>query len=248
MAEGFAPSESCVEIDAVAGIVFDRGVVPQVESSWFDPARAGLQGVAGKGGRGAVWWVETPAGMAVLRHYRRGGLVGRLVADRYLWLGAKRTRCWREFELLRHLRSMDLPVPTPVAARWTRSGATYRADLLTLEIPEARTLADLLPELDLERDRARLQSLGRILARFHRFGVCHADLNAHNILYCGQDDWWLIDFDRSRVREPAPGWIARRLARLLRSLSKLGDPRQAALLHAIIVGAHDETVSTAHDY
>ena len=93
---------------AAGGIVFDRRQVPQPDPAWFEPARWASGEVSGRGGRGAVWRVDTPAGRAVLRHYRRGGLVARLVRDHYLWLGASRTRCRREFDLLLRLRALEL--------------------------------------------------------------------------------------------------------------------------------------------
>ena len=38
----------------------------------------------------------------------------------------------------------DLPVPRPIAARYTRSGLAYRADLITEELPSRLTLAQAL--------------------------------------------------------------------------------------------------------
>ncbi|MCB1554120.1 MAG: 3-deoxy-D-manno-octulosonic acid kinase [Xanthomonadales bacterium] len=233
---------------AAGGIVFDRRQVPQPDPAWFEPARWASGEVSGRGGRGAVWRVDTPAGRAVLRHYRRGGLVARLVRDHYLWLGASRTRCRREFDLLLRLRALELPVPVPLAARWVRRGLAYGADLLTLEIPDARTLAESLPQLDAVRDADGLASLGRVLARFHRAGVAHADLNAHNIMLDRHGSWWLIDFDRGRIRVPSTAWIERTLERLRRSLAKVGGEARADALFPIIREAHDSSVSTAHDY
>ena len=39
----------------------------------------------------------------VLRHYYRGGPIGRLLDDQFLWLGEDRTRCFREWRLLARL-------------------------------------------------------------------------------------------------------------------------------------------------
>lgn len=50
----------------------------------------------------------------------------------------------------------------------------------------------------------------------------HADLNAWNILLDAHADVWLIDFDRGRLRPPAVSWQQANLARLRRSLEKLG--------------------------
>lgn len=212
----------CLALEGGA-IVFDRARLAQVDPGWFEPVG---ERMSPGGGRGAVWRVLTPAGPAVLRHYRRGGLVARFSPDRYLWTGAGRTRSVREFRLLARLREMDLPVPAPLAARWQRRNLSYTADLLTAEIDGARTLAELLPAV--VEDAAALEALGRTLARFHRAGVCHADLNAHNVLRDRHGVWWLIDFDRGSLRPPRPGWWRRRLARLQRSLGKLGRLDDAA--------------------
>jgi 3-deoxy-D-manno-octulosonic acid kinase len=51
--------------------------------------------------------------------------------------------------------------------------------------------------------------------------VDHADLNAHNILI-GDDQLWLIDFDRGEIRVTGTAWKLANLARLKRSLLKIG--------------------------
>ncbi|MBH04580.1 MAG: hypothetical protein CMP08_10765 [Xanthomonadales bacterium] len=59
------------------------------------------------------------------------------------------------------------------------------------------------------------------IATLHARGVCHADLNARNILLDGAHKPWLIDFDRARYRNPRRGrWRESNLARLKRSLDK----------------------------
>ena len=106
--------------------------------------RGSLQETAG--GRGTVAFIRDGERRWVLRHYRRGGLVARLLGDRYLWTGANRTRAFREWRLLRELRAAGLPVPAPVAARYERDGLFYRADLVTTELPTRRTLAHALAD------------------------------------------------------------------------------------------------------
>ena len=59
------------------------------------------------------------------------------------------------------------------------------------------------------------------MARFHRAGVWHADLNAHNILVA-ESQLYLIDFDRGERRPPDETWRIANLQRLRRSLVKLG--------------------------
>lgn len=220
-------------------ILVDCGRVGQAGFELLDPAHWGESGNASRGGRGQVWFVRAAFGAAVLRHYRRGGLIGRLLADRYLWLGEARTRSFREFRLLATLRAAGLPVPAPLAAGYRRQGLLYRADLLIERIVDAHTLAERLHEL--LADAARLAALGACIGRFHAQGVCHADLNAHNLLLDATGQWWMIDFDRGRLRPPARGWQQRRLGRLQRSLRKLGAETSThwpAAWHTL-VAAHD---------
>ena len=207
--------------DAQGAILCDAAVSPQVDDDWFVPdywrERDALRMQAG--GRGGVAIIESPVGECVLRHYRRGGLVQALLGDRYLWLGAERSRPFREFRLLVEIARLDLPGPRVVAARYRRQGLLYRADLITHRIAGARTLAECLAGGDLGSELAA--EVGAVVGRFHRAGIWHADLNAHNVLV-SPAGLHLIDFDRGRQRAPAPGWRRENLQRLRRSLLKLG--------------------------
>jgi 3-deoxy-D-manno-octulosonic acid kinase len=207
--------------DARGAILFDAEVSPQVGHDWFVPdywrERGALRTQAG--GRGGVAIIETPAGECVLRHYRRGGLIAALIRDRYLWVGAKRTRPFMEFRLLAEIARLGLPGPVVVAARHVRYGLFYRADLITRRIADAQTLAERLVAGRLDAGLA--VAVGEMLARFHRAGIWHADLNAHNVLVTAHG-LYLIDLDRGRTRAPAPRWQQANLRRLRRSLVKLG--------------------------
>ena len=63
------------------------------------------------------------------------------------------------------------------------------------------------------------QSLGQCIARFHKHGVYHADLNAKNILIA-DEQFYLIDFDRGELRTPKADWQKANMERLLRSFRK----------------------------
>jgi len=195
-------------------ILADAELAP--EPGWFDPDfwRARGEGIPLGRGRG-VAVSAGPGGRWVLRHYRRGGLPGRWIADRYVWLGAGRTRPVRELRVLAELAAAGAPVPRPVAARVLRAGMFYRGDLITERVEDARTLADAARELPV----SRWQDIGRALRRFHEAGGHHADLNARNVLLA-PSGVFVIDLDRGRRHH---GRAARRrnLARLERSLRKL---------------------------
>lgn len=222
-----------LHMDADGAILFDAEASPQVDDDWFVPdywrERGALR--SQPGGRGGVQLIATPVGECVLRHYRRGGLVAKLMGDRYLWRGADATRCVAEFRLLAEIARLGLPGPAPVAARYRRHGLFYRADLVTRRIADAQTLAECLAAGRLDAELAR--EVGALVARFHRAGIWHADLNAHNVLVTGTG-LYLIDFDRGRLRAPAEGWRLANLRRLHRSLVKLSRPG-----HDIGVFEHD---------
>lgn len=219
----------CIREDAGGVILFDATVAPQVDQHWFERdywrQRDALRVLGG--GRGGVAVIDTPTGECVLRHYHRGGLIAKLSADRYLWQGAARTRSFAEFRLLGRLRALGLPVPVPVASRYCRQGLQYSADLITVRIADARTLAECLAHGDL--DVALAEAVGALVARFHRAGVWHADLNAHNVLLA-PEGLYLIDFDRGELRTPAARWREANLQRLRRSLLKedAGESEPAA--------------------
>lgn len=234
--------------DARGAILCDAAALPQVEKEWFTPdywrERGALHVQAG--GRGGVAIIDSPVGDCVLRHYRRGGLVRALMGDRYLWTGAGRSRPFREFRLLAEISRLGLPGPSAVAARYRRQGLFYRADLITRRIADARTLADCLAAGRLDRELA--ESVGAVVGRFHRAGIWHADLNAHNILVSSAGVH-LIDFDRGRKRAPAPAWQQANLQRLRRSLLKLGaaDDGEAAFEAEIwqpLLHGHGRTLSS----
>jgi 3-deoxy-D-manno-octulosonic acid kinase len=201
-------------------MLYDASRVSNLTAAWFDPehwlSRGELEGVAH--GRGAAHLIATGGNHYVLRHYRRGGLVAHLSRDRYWWKGEWRTRPFAEWQLMYHLAQAGLPVPAPVAARYRRLGLTYVGDLITTRLMNCDSLAtrlavEAVPMLG-------WIAIGRCIRRFHERGVCHADLNAHNVLLGEDDAVYLIDFDRGSLKKPGL-WCDSNLVRLRRSLEKV---------------------------
>lgn len=186
----------------------------------FDPKRWSARGELAEvsGGRGSAWFIGNGESPWVLRHYRRGGFIARLTADQYWWLGEQRVRAFAEWRLLCYMKERGLRVPRPVAAWYRRAGLTYRCDIITERIVNARSLSAELALGALAQ--GGWQAVGLAIARLHAQGVDHADLNAHNILLDGNSNITVIDFDRGRVRPPGT-WRTRNLARLHRSLAKI---------------------------
>ncbi len=177
-----------------------------------------VQGTLRSAGRGRTLVVSDGEHEFVLRHYIRGGLPGRLIRDSYVWLGERQTRSFAEWYLLAKLQSLGLPVPRPAAARYRRSGPFYTADLLTVRLPDIRSLAERLAEKP--GDGEFWQNLGIELHRFHAAGVNHADLNAYNVQIGENDSMFLLDFDRGKIMSPGQ-WKQKNIARLHRSLRKI---------------------------
>ncbi|GAB3678609.1 3-deoxy-D-manno-octulosonic acid kinase [Salinisphaera aquimarina] len=169
-------------------------------------------------GRGAAYFLDGLDGTPwVLRHNRRGGVLAHLNHDRFIWTGASRARALAELRLLARMHADGLPVPVPIAALAARRGPVYRSDVVTERIAGARPLADVLMEKALPA--TAWQALGGAVARFHRAGIRHADLNARNVLVDSDLNFHLIDFDKAK--RVAPGaWREPNLARLRRSLDK----------------------------
>lgn len=196
----------------------ERRETPRAD--WFDPVewrRAGAVAIE-TSGRGEVLIVEHGDESWVLRHYRRGGLVARVIDDHYLWLGAERTRAFREWRLLRTLRAAGLPVPNPVAAHVYRTGVIYTADIITAYLPDTRKLSWFIAQ-----GRAPVacwRRIGAMIRAVHDHGVDHPDLTAHNVLLDTAGNTFLVDFDNARCKSPG-AWQRIGMERFNRSLRKV---------------------------
>ncbi|MBB1348113.1 3-deoxy-D-manno-octulosonic acid kinase [Pseudoalteromonas sp. SG45-2] len=192
----------------------------QITLDWFDANYWQQQNkiVGAKKGRATAWFFKQDELTAVLRHYWRGGLVGKLLSDQYLYPGLEQTRVFKEFSLMSKLIELGLNVPTPVAAKVTHSGLIYRGDIITEAVKGAKSVLDILIERPLTEDE--LERIAKTIALFHSKGVYHADLNINNILFNDIGDVYIIDFDRGEIRTPNPQWQQSNITRLERSFLK----------------------------
>lgn len=169
------------------------------------------------GGRGGAWFISSGLNRWVLRQYCRGGMVARFIRHFYWFSGEDSVRAFSEFRLLTQMFDAGLPVPKPVAARYSRVATFgYRAQILLERIPAATTFAEHLSGYDPDLWRR----VGRLVRRFHDHGVYHADLNCHNILVV-ENRLYLIDFDKGEIRANDEAWKQQNLNRLKRSVDKL---------------------------
>jgi 3-deoxy-D-manno-octulosonic acid kinase len=177
-----------------------------------------VRGVLRASGRGNTLIVSDGDREFVWRKYIRGGLLGRIIKNTYVWRGEDETRSFREWRLLHKLVAKGINVPPPAAARYRRTAMFYTADLLTVRVPGICSLAQRLVERGVSADF--WPSLGRAICGIHDAGIYHADMNAYNVQLDPKDELWLLDFDRGSL-SPSGRWKQETLRRQHRSLQKI---------------------------
>ncbi|MCC4863531.1 3-deoxy-D-manno-octulosonic acid kinase [Vibrio splendidus] len=174
-------------------------------------------------GRGTTWFIQLDGIQAALRHYRRGGLFGKLVEDQYRFSDWESTRCAMELNVLNILANAGVNVPKPIAARAIKSGLLYRADLMSERISNAKDLVDVLVVHPIDADI--YHKIGQEIRKMHDAGINHTDLNIHNILLDDSQNVWIIDFDKCG-QQAGDDWKEGNLNRLKRSFLKEVNKRQ----------------------
>lgn len=200
-------------------IVYDNDLISENIEDCFSSAYWQQQSkvIGSAQGRGTTWFVQLDKLQGALRHYRRGGLFGKIISDHYLFTGWQKTRCIEEFRLLDKLNQAGVNVPRPIAARVKKTGFCYQADLLSEKISDASDLVDILQHRSLSQQEYK--AIGLQIKKLHDAQVNHSDLNIHNILLDKAGKVWLIDFDKCS-QQSGDNWKDNNLARLLRSFRK----------------------------
>ena len=217
-----------VEKTATGAILYDKSIINQISDERFTANgwlhSEVLTGKLGSAGRGNTLFVGNVPRQFVLRHFVRGGIIGKFVRDKYFWTGEENTRSFAEWRILAKMAEHDLRVPRPAAARYCRQGTFYTADIITVRIPGVRPLSDVISEAP--RDVDFWSKLGADIHHFHDVGVYHADMNAYNLQIDEDGELWMLDFDKGRLMQPG-SWQQQTLDRLHRSLQKIRqlDPK-----------------------
>ena len=170
------------------------------------------------GGRGGSSLIEIDGRRAVLRRYRRGGAMGNLFSDQYLWLGQSMTRPWREWDILLRGRDAGLPVPEPIAACTCRGGLFYRAALITAFLDDTEMMTRRLQREPLPREC--WHDLGGLIKRMHGVGIQHVDLTPDNILMDSANRFYIVDFDKARSMKRLGDWQWQPIKRFQRGIVK----------------------------
>jgi hypothetical protein len=167
-----------------------------------------------------------PSGWRIaVRHAMRGGMIGKLIRDRFL----PPTRGLRELVNSIRLRAAGIPTPEVLAiATYPAGGPFRRGDVITRYVEDSADLAAVLG--DTRNDAQRhpiLDAVAKLLAQLTTAGAQHADLNLKNILITATDDGYLatvLDVDRVHFHSPGDPMVrVANMDRLVRSLRKWRD-------------------------
>jgi 3-deoxy-D-manno-octulosonic-acid transferase len=201
-------------------IWYDDSLANAITDDYFEPSfwRQQDKIIGSATGRASAWFIQHQPQNMLLRHYYRGGLVGKVNRDRFSREALIKSRAMAEFSLLLQLRELDLPVPQPIAARYQRAPIWgYRADILVAVIANSQDLFKLLLQRSLTA--AEWCLVGATIRQLHQAGVYHSDLNCHNLMLDQAGKVWIVDFDKCGFRAEGE-WQQANLQRLLRSLVK----------------------------
>ena len=88
-----------------------------------------------------------------------------------------------------------MPVPKPAALKVVKNKFTYNASIITCKIQNNGTLHDFIIKNKMNNNLWSL--LEKTLKDFYEHNVYHSDLNAKNILIDSNNNFHLVDFDKS---------------------------------------------------
>lgn len=171
-------------------------------ASGLAPFFAPLAPLPGAKGRGGVGLLTVGGAAMVVRPFRRGGALGKLLRDRY----ASPQRARAELALLAALRHEGVPVVVPVAAVAQKGRAFWRLRLCTEHLAEALPAPAFFAAAPTLR-RAAAEAIGTVVHLAFAAGLRHPDLHPDNVLCCARGDKVravLVDLDRGALVRPLP--------------------------------------------
>ncbi|MEO9249431.1 MAG: lipopolysaccharide kinase InaA family protein [Gemmatimonadaceae bacterium] len=173
-------------------------------------------------GRAPVYAIKLAplSGRVAVRHVMRGGVVGRLLHDRFL----PPTRVARELTAAFRLRLGGVPTPEVLAVGTYPAGGFFRrADVMTRFVEGGADLSAVFGDVrNDEQRRPILDAVAQLLSRLTATGAQHPDLNLKNVLITSADHGYVahvLDVDRVHFHVPGDPLVARaNIERLMRSL------------------------------
>lgn len=130
---------------------------------------------------------------AVIKFYRRGGLIRHVMRDAYLRSGQVRSST--EYAMLQKARALGVSCPEPLV--WAiRGGLFYKAFLVTREIENQLSLVDLCRD-NTDRCSDALHKTAAQVSLLIKNRIHHVDLHPGNVLVDNHGNVHIIDFDKA---------------------------------------------------
>jgi 3-deoxy-D-manno-octulosonic acid kinase len=158
--------------------------------------RPAHQGVL-EGRRSAVFANLRSVGPVVVKHYARGGLLGKFVDSYFVRTGPIRAEI--EFNTLLHVRKIGVQAPEPILFAY-RGKWIYQTWLVTRELEAYKNLM----ELARTPSDALIPVLAEVVAALEKLilnRITHIDLHPGNILVAPTGQVAVIDFDKAHYWE-----------------------------------------------
>ena len=172
-----------------------------------------------RGGRGqTLLFTNKAAHSLVLRHYFRGGLMGKFFKDYFFIFEKHSHRAFDEYNLLNFMHKNGLNVPKAIIAREIYCGLYLRQDIVIEQIKNSNDLANIICERHLTN--IELENIGKCINKMFSLNIDHTDLNLRNILLDDNGKVYLIDFDKCYKCNLSFKRKCAILDRLLRSFKK----------------------------
>lgn len=158
----------------------------------------------------------------VVKRLHHGGFFAALTRDAFLTCARVRAH----IENARYLNERGIRTPGIAFVAWRRVHGFVRCEVASYMVPGA---------IDADRYffapgglpidwKEHTTSIGRLVARMHRVGFLHPDLNLMNFLIAQSGDTYILDLDKTRPHHGpiSAGARSANLARLERSIRKQG--------------------------
>lgn len=191
---------------------------------------AGMPGTSVLRGRIPVMCGAVGDRVCVVKRLSHGGIFAVVTGDRFL----TPKRLLAGMKSAEYLESNGILTPRYLFAAWRRIGMWIRCESGIDYLEGGRDAASLLFDETLCRTDEtgcirHAESIGATVRRLHACRFIHPDLNLMNFLVLNDGRIAVLDLDKASPPggDPGPGRCRRNLARLIRSIRKIGAPADA---------------------
>jgi 3-deoxy-D-manno-octulosonic acid kinase len=189
-------------------------------------------------GRADAYLIDLDNQQWVLKEYRRGGRIGRILSNQYFYLSAKNIRPIKEWKIINQLFLSGLPIPKPIGLLVSTAPFIYSASLITEYLKDTVTLLDKIM-IGGNLNEYYWKSIGITIKKFHDYGVSHSDLNLRNLLINNKNEIFMIDFDKAFITTKKT-YFHSNLKRFKRSIFKhIRLEREAEMAYQLVLEGYN---------